>query len=258
MRQSHQPRTTTTTTNKGLSSLQKAALRLVRCEELSRAAKLLTSPGLAPLSEAVAAKLAKKHPPRVDDIGRILGVDSFSSIDLSRSTFFETVLSLPRGSGPGPSGWRYEHLKILAESGATADGLFSVCSLIAKGIIPECIASRLIAIPKSNGDVRPIAIGESLRRLTAKAICNQKKESFGQFFSPLQHGVAVQGGSDLLVHHLQLLLASNPSWVMVKTDIENAFNSLDRIRLLEETAKSFPDLYEHVFSLYSLKNPLLF
>ena len=135
--------------------------------------------------------------------------------------------------------------------------------MIAKGRIPSgastlLSASRLIAIPKSNGDVRPIAIGESLRRLTAKTICIQKKNSFAQFFSPLQHGVAVQGGSALLVHHLQLLLDSHPDSVIVKTDIRNAINYLDRSCLLDETAKSFPDLYEHVFSLYSQSSPPMF
>ena len=189
------------------TSCHKAALRLFRCGELSRAAKLLFSPGLAPTSEDVAEKLARKHPQRDYDIVRDQYADSFNPIELSRSSFLIAVNSLPRGSGTGPSGWWYEHLKILAECESTEEGLFCICSMIAKGRIPSgastlLSASRLIAIPKSNGDVRPIAIGESLRLLTAKTICIQKKNSFAQFFSPLQqHGVAVQGGSKLLVHH---------------------------------------------------------
>ena len=51
---------------------------------------------------------------------------------------------------------------------------------------------------------------------------------------------------------------SHPDWVIVKTDIRNAFSSLDRSCLLDETAKSFPDLYEHVFSLYSQSSRLIF
>ena len=134
---------------------------------------------------------------------------------------------------------------------STADLLHSVCSSIASGTIPESAlnlvtASRLIAIPKPNGDVRPIAIGEALRRLTAKSICVQKKDSFIQLFSPLQHGVATKGGTELLVHQVQLLLEENKDWIVLKSDMRNAFNSVSRSHLLNEVARAFPDIFGHV------------
>ena len=71
----------------------------------------------------------------------------------------------------------------MLESDITADCLFSACSAIAQGILPEAASnllssSRLIAIPKPNSDVRPIAIGECIRRLTARALCVQMKAHF--------------------------------------------------------------------------------
>ena len=73
---------------------------------------------------------------------------------------------------------------------STFDSLHSVCALIADGnvppnIIPLLSASRLIALPKTNGDVRPIAIEETLRRITAKAMCLQERLSFSEYFSPM-------------------------------------------------------------------------
>ena len=68
----------------------------------------------------------------------------------------------------------------------------------------------------------PIAIGECFRRLAACATCAQKKE-FSDFFSPLQYGVATEGGFELLVHQIQLLLESNKDWVLLKTNIKCAF-----------------------------------
>ena len=118
---------------------------------------------------------------------------SLGQIQTDRQTdrqkfFFDTIRRSPRGTGAGPSGWRYEHLKALLDNCSTADLLHSVCSSIASGTIPESAlnlltASRPIAIPKpiANGDVRPIAIGEALRHLTAKSICVQKKDSFTHF-----------------------------------------------------------------------------
>ena len=126
------------------------------------------------MSEDVAERLAREHPQREYDIVRDQYAHSFSPIELSRASFLTAVNSLPRGSGTGPSAWQYEHLKILAECESTEESLFSVFSMIAKGRISSgasstlLSASHVISILKSNRDVRPIAVGESLRRLTAK------------------------------------------------------------------------------------------
>ena len=45
---------------------------------------------------------------------------------------------------------------------------------------------------------------------------------------------------------------------MLKTNVENAFNSLDRRQMLAEVAASFPDLFYHISQMYLIKNPLLF
>jgi hypothetical protein len=70
--------------------------------------------------------------------------------------------------------------------------------------------------------------------------------------------VAVPGGSELLIHHVNLLLESHPDWVVLKTDIRNAFNSVERAYLLPEVSKAFPDLAHHVFKMYNGSSPLIF
>ena len=224
---------------------QRAALILIKRGELSRAAKLLVSPELAPATAEDAERLAAKHPPREKNVPT--SCEAFQSLSLSRLEFLKTLRNTPKGSGCGPSGWKYEHMKALVNRSTTAEGLFSVCDLIAQGKIPPAIhevisSSRLIASPKENGAVRPIAIGECLRRFTAKVICIQKKESFNSHFQPIQHGVAVKRGTELLIHHVSLLLELNPDWVLLKTDIKNAFNSLELASLMPQVAKSFPDV----------------
>ena len=112
--------------------------------------------------------------------------------------------------------WRYERVRILLDNLLTSDSLFTVCNLIASGdvpckLLPMLGASRLIALPKRGSDVRPIAVGEVFRRLTAKVICHQKPSEFSSFFCPLQHGIATPGGAELLTHHIQFLLESNPN-----------------------------------------------
>ncbi len=144
-----------------------AALRLVRCSELSRASKVLTSNRLAPASADTTKKLASKRPSRSNNVEVHLSPhNTFTS--LQQSLLFDIIRKSPRGSGTGLSRWRFEHFRVLFDIDATANGLFSACSAIAKGILPDTAmklmsSSKLIAIPKTNGDVRPIAIGESLR-----------------------------------------------------------------------------------------------
>ena len=60
-----------------------------------------------------------------------------------------------------------------------------------------------------------------------------------------------------MVHHLQLLIESNPSWVVLKTG-QNEVNSVSRANMLEEVEKSFPDIYHYVHQIYSKHNPLVF
>ena len=97
-----------------------------------------------------------------------------------------------------------------------------VSSDVLHTIVPLLSASKLIALPKTESDVRPIAIGEVFRRLTAKTICQQKFSDFSSFFSPLQHGIATPEGGELLTHHIQILLEKNPDWSILKTDVRNA------------------------------------
>ena len=178
-----------------------------------------------------------------------------SSFSLNAEDFFNVVKSLPRGTGTGPSGWRFEHLKVLLEDEVTADGLFTACSLMARGDLPLEIAkllsaSRLIALPKCNGDVRPIAIGECLRCITARVICRQKREAFADYFCPMQHGVSTPSGSELVAHHIKLLLERNNDWVAIKTDVKNAFNSISRKELLQQCRSTFQDISKHVYQMY--------
>ena len=64
--------------------------------------------------------------------------------------------------------------------------------------------------------------------------------------------------TELIVHHISLLLESNPDWVILKTDLKNAFNSVSRSHLLPEVAKAFPGIYQHVHQMYAGFSPLVF
>ena len=92
-----------------------AALRLVRCGELSRASRVLTSAGLAPSTADTAKKLASKHPPSVKSIN-LLNTPHTAAINLYEKVFYDIVRRSPRVSGVGPSGWRFENFRVLIDN----------------------------------------------------------------------------------------------------------------------------------------------
>ena len=127
---------------------------------------------------------------------------------------------------------------------SVSDHLYNACTVIGRGHLPHSISSLLSASQahsntQEKGDVRPIPVGEVFRLITVKVICNQLKSNFADYLSSLQHGVAVEGGLEILVHHVQLALESNPSCALLKTDMSNAFNSVNSSNLLQQVESFF-------------------
>ena len=82
-------------------------------------------------------------------------------------------------------------------------------------------------VTENKYDVRPIAVGDCLRRLTAKLACRQLKVKISNYLSPYQNGVATPGGAELMTHLIQACLEKHPDWIVIKTDAKNAFSVVD-------------------------------
>ena len=54
--------------------------------------------------------------------------------------------------------------------------------------MPFIAGANLTALTKKNGDIRPIAVGDTLRRLTAKCLCSLVRETAASYFLPCQLG----------------------------------------------------------------------
>jgi len=86
------------------------------------------------------------------------------------------------------------HLKEMlstAHGDEVASHLVALCQLLARGEAPAPVAShlagaRLHALPKKQGGVRPIAVGETLRHLVSKLLCQAVREDAVNHFWPLQ------------------------------------------------------------------------
>ena len=108
----------------------------------------------------------------------------------------------------------------------------SFCSLVMEGRVPDAVhplffGASLVALEKTSGGVRPIAVGCSFRRLIAKIAGQLVIEDMATLLSPRQLGYGVRGGAEVAVHAARKYLQSLPGGhVLLKLDFQNAFNSI--------------------------------
>ncbi len=109
---------------------------------------------------------------------------------------------------------------------------------------PWFCGARLIGLEKQPSGVRPIAVGEVLRRLAGKCLVQRCQDDVIEHLVPLQLGVGVTKAAEIISHGVRA--RADESLILV--DFENAYNTLDRQKMLEAIAKDAPS-----FLLYVLK-----
>ena len=103
------------------------------------------------------------------------------------------------------------------------------------------VSCRLIALDKSPG-VRPIGVGETVRRIIAKAVLSVLKEDIRGAAGSSQLCAGQLSGCEAAVHSVQTLFGSPDAEVAMLVDATNAFNSLNRqatLRNIQHLCPSF-------------------
>ncbi|KAJ8719299.1 hypothetical protein PYW08_011474 [Mythimna loreyi] len=127
-----------------------------------------------------------------------------------------------------------------------------------EAVIDTLYGANLCALRKKDGGIRPIAVGTTYRRLAAKICCKFYGEAVSKKFQPLQLGFGSKGGCEAAVHALSTYLNSNLGEVILKVDIKNAFNSVNRDTLLAESKKEIPQIYSFLWQCYRHPSKLLY
>ncbi|CAI5947841.1 unnamed protein product, partial [Closterium sp. NIES-65] len=215
-------------------------LRLAACNETSRACAALESAEAAPDTQGTIQRLQSKHPNAERPTPAWLSGFQGSPLVLSVDHLRRAIFTAPRGSSGGPSGWVAEHLRdtflafpqslhfLLA---VYQQWLRGRCAPAARSLLAS---STLVALAKSNMDVRPIAIGEVLVRILSRAVCLQLRDQMARvFLASQQFGVGVMCGTEVVVRGVRRALADHPDWVVLQLDVANAFNSFHRDRMFQ-------------------------
>jgi len=126
---------------------------------------------------------------------------------------------------------------------------------------PFLAGARLIALPKKDGGVRPVAVGECFRRLVGKCLCQSTRDDARKHLWPLQSGVAVPLGVECGVHVVREWFdrnAEDESKLLLKIDFSNAFNSLDRTSFLRQLRHHLPAVSRWAEWCYGTPSNLFF
>eukprot|EP00731_Ephydatia_muelleri_P032933 Em0024g477a len=230
----------------------------------------LTSAGIAPNNNETWELIQSKHPKGPPPIPPAPSTPPIPI--LSKDFNIAMVLrSFPKSTACGPSGLRIQHLLDTAEvplQFPISSSLRDIVNLLASGKVPVSVSRHLAggsltALVKGKPglppDIRPIAVGEALRRLTGKCLCAVLKSKASEFFAPFQFGVACPAGAEKGIHGLRHCIEEHweeENFVVLKIDMCNAFNLVSRQALLDECAFHFPDLLPWASWCYG-QQPLL-
>jgi hypothetical protein len=134
-----------------------------------------------------------------------------------------------------------------------------------KELVPYFAGARLIARSKKQGGVRPIAVGEVLRRLIAKCALASVSGPITQALKPLQLGVGVPLGTETIIHAVNTILENHcdcpesdasdkgTDKVILQVDFTNAFNLVDRTTFLNAVREVCPSLAPFAELIYTSK-----
>lgn len=234
--------------------------------DVSGALRLIVSDDvIAPNNQDTLDSLKQKHPIHPEptnypdhtiDIPQMIPIEE----EVSRA-----IMSFRKGSAGGLDSLRPQILKDLlhVQNGDAGrkllEAITALTTVILSGEVPSSICpyfygASLTALMKKTGGIRPIAVGTTWRRLSAKIACRRVASVLSNLFLPNQLGVGIPNGAEAGAHAARIYYTSRHNGVRVflKIDVKNAFNEIRRDALLRKVKSTVPEIYKFVEQCYRL------
>ena len=138
--------------------------------------------------------------------------------------------------------------------------------LCTEQIHPDCLveynACRLVPLDKGltkemTPGVRPIGIGEVLKRIVGKLLIGVIKEDIIEAVGPLQTYSGLKGGIEAAIYAMRRTYEDNATEALLLVDAENAFNFLNRKVALQNIKQICPPLYLYLSNTYQTPAKLI-
>ena len=145
-----------------------------------------------------------------------------------------------------------------ASSGLLMRLITELVNLLLQGDVPESVrpfvcGASVMALRKPDGTLRPIAVGETIRRITSKVAVELISDRARTILEPLQLGVKTSNGCEAIIHTTRQWFHQNrsdPPKTAISVDISNAFNTVHRSAVVQSVRTHFPSLAPWVDCCY--------
>ena len=114
------------------------------------------------------------------------------------------------------------------------------------------IACRLIPLEKQPAGVRPIGIGEVLRRIVGKSVIAEIKPDLMECAGSIQLCAGQKAGCEAAAHAMREIFKESETDAVLLVDASNAFNSLNREAMLNNIRYLCPELATYVINCYKV------
>ena len=250
--------------------------QLMQRGNVNRALRLLTnnmSNGVLPLSKEILQLLNLKHPSAQEAHHDSLLQDPVKFVhnivyeDINESLVLKAVIKTKGGCGP--SGFDADNWRRIF-----ASKQFGSSSLILRKSFAEFVkslcttnihlentgseksleaftANRLIPLNKNPG-LRPIGVGEVLRRIAGKVVMYVSKKDVKEAAGSLQVCAGQEAGSEAAVHAIYDIFQKDDTEAVLRVDAENAFNSINRKAMLHNISIVCPILTTFISNCYTI------
>ncbi len=226
--------------------------------------------GVAKPSEEVLRKLKEKHPEAAVTDHSVILPGEFQKVPDSMwekidGHMIRDIALNSKGAG-GWSGVDSDDLRPLFCSknyGHAADNLCDSVAEMTKRLCrvyvdPEALTSflacRLVPLEKGENDVRPISIGETLRRMVAKAAVKAIRSDIRAACGSLQVCAGMEGGCEAAIHAVRTMFEEDETEAALLIDASNAFNSVKRECTLKNIAVLCPAFF--IFLVNTYRRPI--
>ena len=118
------------------------------------------------------------------------------------------------------------------------------------------VASRLIPLDKGGGAVRPIGVGEVVRRVISKCVMKVVKPDVMDASGPLQVCAGQTSASEAAIHAMRNIFDTDDADAILLIDASNAFNSLNRAAALHNLRILCPTIATYAINTYRLSTRL--
>ena len=227
--------------------------------------------GVLQLSDPVIKSLVDKHPSPAP-----IQEDALLHGPVNRvpSNYFDTIdeqtiakaAQLTKGAA-GPShvdAKQYRHIllsnKFKAENKQLREQIANLAKKLATTIVDPStleafICCRLVPLDKQPG-IRPIGIGEVMRRIIGKSIGWTIKKDLMETAGPLQAAGGAKGGAEAAIHAMRNIFEDKNTDAVILVDASNAFNSLNRQVALHNVQRTCPAFANILINTYRMSSRL--